>query len=123
MPATETATQKQAERLVRELNALSQQSLISGEVRAFGVSETQYGFYRYDGTEFLPLTNAQWAEAVKPSISRNGTKLKLPEDLSPLIVFEPTSVNTPFKLDLSGPKHSYELRSNGDGRILLVKTQ
>jgi len=123
MPATKTESETQAETLVRELNALSQQALISGEIRAFGLSESDYGLFRYDGSEFRPLANRAWVDDFRPAMTRDGAKLKLTEDVTPLILFEPTSVNTPFTLSLSGSRHSYNLVSEGDGRVTLVTTQ
>ncbi len=123
MPPTESESEKQAERLVRELNALSQQSLISGEIRAFGLSKTDYELYRYDGSDFRSLATVSWVDDFKPTLTRNATKLKTPEETTPLIIFEPTSINTPFKLELSGTPHSYELTSEGNGKVILVKTQ
>ncbi len=123
MPPSKTESEKQAEQLVRELNALSQQALISGEIRAFGLSETNYSLFRYDGSQFTPLTSGEWVDDFRPSLTREETKLKLTEEVTPLILFEPTSINTPFTLTLSGSQYNYDLTSEGDGKVALVKTR
>lgn len=123
LPQSKSETEIQARNLVTQLNALSQDGLISGEIRSFGVSETGYALYRYDGEVFVTAKTADWATALEPALQREGVKVKLPEELSPQILFEPTQISTPFSLALIGPKASFELSSKGDGRIILVKTE
>lgn len=123
LPTPKTDTQTQAETLTRQLNALAQDGLISGEVRGFGVSESGYALYRYDGETFKSVAQGNWAKNLKPALKRNDSKVKLPKEISPQILFEPTQINTPFILDLSGPQARFELQSKGDGRVLLVKTE
>lgn len=116
-------TQIQAESLIRDLNAMAQDGLISGEVRGFGLTEKKFSFYAYNGEDFISAGGSNWSDEIKPGLTRNGEKLKLPETLSPQIIFEPTGLNTPFRLDLSGREDRYELRSEGNGRIILVKAE
>lgn len=123
LPSPKTATQTQAETLTRQLNALSQNGLISGEIQAFGVSEKGYSLYRYDGERFTSVATMDWTENVKIALRRNDTKTKVPEEISPQILFEPTQISTPFILDLSGPRARFELQSKGDGRVVMVKTE
>lgn len=123
IPNPKTPTQRQAEGLTRDLNAMVQDGLISGEVRGFGLTEKQFSFYVYNGEKFIPAGEQNWSDDIKPQFSRNGEKLKLPETLSPQVLFEPTGFNTPFVLDLSGRKSRYEIKSEGDGRVELVKTE
>jgi type II secretion system protein H len=123
LPSTRSETEIQAQTLVRQLNALSQDGLISGEIRGFGLSKTGYALYRYDGEQFISAAAADWPNTVEPALKRNNVIIKLPEDLSPQILFEPTQISTPFVLDLSGPKARFELQSKGDGRVILVKTE
>jgi general secretion pathway protein H len=118
LPSTRSETEIQAQTLVRQLNALSQDGLISGEIRGFGLSKTGY-----DGEQFISAAAADWPNTVEPALKRNNVIIKLPEDLSPQILFEPTQISTPFVLDLSGPKARFELQSKGDGRVILVKTE
>ncbi len=123
IPNPKSPAQIQAEGLTRDLNAMAQEGLISGEVRAFGLTEKQFSFFAYDGEEFIPAGGNIWSDEIRTEFTRNGEKLKLPETLTPQILFEPTSINTPFVLDLSGRKGRYEIRSEGDGRVVLVKTE
>lgn len=123
IPPSKSQAQIQAERLTRDLNAMVQNGLISGEVRGFGLTEKQFSFYAYNGEEFVPAGSGNWSDVLRPELVREGQKLKLPEELSPQIIFEPTGLNDPFTLGLSGPQSSYELRSEGKGRVSLVKTE
>ncbi|CAM3726081.1 prepilin-type N-terminal cleavage/methylation domain-containing protein [Litorimonas haliclonae] len=123
IPNPKSPAQIQAEGLTRDLNAMAQEGLISGEVRAFGLTDKQFSFYAYDGEKFIPAGGNNWSDEIRTEFTRNGEKLELPETLAPQIMFEPTSINTPFVLDLSGRKARYEVRSEGDGRVVLVKTE
>ena len=119
LPPQKSATLKQAENLTRNLNALSQDALISGEIRAFGLSESDYGFYNYDGVAFTPVTTKAWDDNAQINFFRNGEKVKLPETNLPVIIFEPTRRSTVFRLELSDQKGTYRLISTGNGRVAM----
>lgn len=123
VPNPKSETQIEAERLARDLNAMVQDGLISGEVRGFGLTEKQFSFYTYNGEDFVPAGGQNWPDRIKPQLRREGQELELPDEVSPQIIFEPTGLNAPFVIDMSGPNARYELRSEGKGRILLVKTE
>jgi type II secretion system protein H len=123
MPSQKTPTRIQAENFVKAVNGLAQEGLISGEIRALGISQSEYAFYTYDGTDFEILAQTAWNDEVSPSFSIRDNRIALPEDLSAQIIFEPTGLNTEFRLSLSGRKDSFDIVSTGDGRAELVQTE
>lgn len=123
MPSKKSPTRTEAENLVKAINGLIQDGLISGEIRALGVSETEYAFYQYDGTDFEILRQGAWQDDTKPSLSINNNRIPLPENLSAQIIFEPTGINTEFRLSLSGRDDSYDIMSKGEGRADMVQTE
>jgi len=123
MPSKKSPTQTEAETLVKRINGLIQDGLISGEIRALGVSETSYAFYQYDGSNFEVLVQKSWQDDTKPALSINNNRIPLPEDLSAQIIFEPTGINTEFRLNLSGRDDSFDIISSGNGRADLVQTE
>lgn len=123
MPSKKTAAQIQTENIVKGVNGLVQDGLISGEIRALGFSETDYAFYQYDGVNFNILKQGAWTDEVSPSLSLDKRRIALPEDLSPQIIFEPTGINTAFRLNLSGRIESFDIFSAGDGRVEMAKSE
>ena len=121
MPPRKSATLTQAEALAQNLNALSQDALISGDIRAFGLSQTEYALYNYNGEDFVSIATRNWSDKVRVKFSRNGQTVKLPETSLPAIIFEPTRISTVFDLELSDSKGIYTLSSTGDGRVLLSR--
>lgn len=123
LPEKKSPVKAQAETVVNALNAIIQDGLVSGEVRGFGVSETHYALYQYDGTTFNIVEQRVWGNDIEPALSINSRAVKLPEKLSPQILFEPTGVNRPFQLSLLGSQDSYGVSSQGDGRAILTLIQ
>ncbi len=122
VPRGKSDIEQQAVQLTKALNALSQESLISGEIRAFGLSEREFGFYSYDGVEFTLETSKDWADNTRIKLKRNQQVLKVPEVINPLIMFEPTKMNTPFLLNIEGSDVEFNIQSTGDGRVELERT-
>lgn len=123
LPNKQSPVKIQAEALIKAINTLAQNGLVSGEVRGFGLSETHYAFYQYDGVVFNIIEQKHWDENVVPVLRIEGSAVKLPEHLSPQILFEPTGINRPFELNLSGPKDHYQISSEGNGRAILTFVQ
>jgi len=85
MPPRKSATLTQAETLAQNLNALSQDALISGDIRAFGLSQTEYALYNYNGEDFVSIATQNWSDKARVKFSRNGQTVKLPETNLPAI--------------------------------------
>lgn len=123
VPRGKSDVEQQSLHLTKQLNALSQESLISGEIRAFGLSEREFGFYSYDGVEFVLEASEDWADRTQLTFTRNQQSLKIPETINPLIIFEPTKINTPFLLRIQDVTAEFEIRSLGDGRVSLERVE
>lgn len=122
MPQPKSTLDKEAERLVVELNALAQDGLISGSVNAVGFSEGGYALYRFENSDWAEQASREWRESYHMTFSRNSAKLELPKNLEPIILFQPTGLSTPFELTLSNGDQNYVIETRGDGRVNLVKS-
>jgi len=117
-----SALEKQAERLNSELNALAQDGLISGSVNAAGFSEEGYALYSFENSEWTERVSDEWQDSYRITFTRASAKLNLPKTTDPIVMFQPTGLSTPFELTLSDSDLKYSLRTEGDGRIQLIKS-
>ena len=46
----------------------------------------------------------------------------MPKTTDPIIMFQPTGLSTPFELTLSDRDAKYALKTDGDGRVNLIKS-
>jgi len=122
MPTPKSALDKQAERLTSQLNALAQDGLISGSVNAAGFSEDGYSLYTFENSEWTERVKGEWEDSYRLTLTRASAKLDMPKTAEPIIMFQPTGLSTPFELTLSGRDITYALKTEGDGRVELVKS-
>lgn len=117
-----SSIEKQAERLSVELNALAQDGLISGSVNAAGFSEEGYALYSFENSEWTERVSGEWQDNYRLTLKRASAKLDIPKKTDPIIMFQPTGLSTPFELTLSDSEITYALKTEGDGRVELVKS-
>lgn len=109
-----------ADMMLKETNAAAQSSLLTGETMALGLSETSYGVMRYREGEWQAVDSRRLPETVRLSMEKEGSSVKLSEDIVPLGLFEPTGTATPFTVKISGLDTAYTLNSAGDGRLVMA---
>ncbi len=122
MEPPKPALEKQAERLTSELNALAQDGLISGSVNAAGFSKDGYALYTFKNSEWTERVKGEWQDSYRLTLTRASAKLDMPKTVEPIIMFQPTGLSTPFELTLSDRDMTYALKTEGDGRVELVKS-
>ncbi len=122
MEPPKPALEKQAERLTSELNALAQDGLISGSVNAAGFSKNGYALYTFENSEWTERVKGEWQDSYRLTLIRASAKLDMPKTVEPIIMFQPTGLSTPFELTLSDRDMTYALKTEGDGRVELVKS-
>lgn len=122
MEPPKPALEKQAERLTSELNALAQDGLISGSVNAAGFSKDGYALYTFENSEWTERVKGEWQDSYRLTLTRASAKLDMPKTVEPIIMFQPTGLSTPFELTLSDRDMTYALKTEGDGRVELVKS-
>ena len=121
IPTPKSALETQAPKLAKQLNALAQEGIISGQVTAAGFSGEGYTLYGYEREEWIVLHEQDWDEPYRLTLKRNDTQLAVPEELVPLITFSPNGLSTIFELSLSDGERGFTLEDSGNGRVLIVK--
>jgi len=119
MPKDPPASREVSDALVNRLNQLAQDSLLSGQPAAFGMSKSNLSFYRYDGEDWAAGETQNWPSDLTVSLSKDGEEVKLTDEAVPLILFEPIGSSSVFTLTLSDFDGRYRLSSRGDGRVVL----
>lgn len=107
------------EALLMRLNAAAEDSLMTGQPKAFGVSSKSYGLYEYIDAKWEISGEAEWPETVTASLEKDGNRVELKSKLAPLVSFDPTGLSSVFDLTLNGDDMSLCLSSIGDGRVTL----
>ena len=122
-PATKSALDKQAQIILGSLNQLAQNSIITGRVSAAGFSRSGYVLYEFTNNDWEVLASAEWDERYRLIYKRAESRLDLPKEAEPSILFQPTGLSTPFELVISDHDNEYTLLTSGDGRVALRKNQ
>lgn len=117
-----SALEKQAETLASQLNALAQDGLITGSVNAAGFSKDGYALYTFENSEWTERVSDDWQDSYRLTFTRASAKLDMPKEKEPIIMFQPTGLSTPFELTLADRDLKFSLKTEGDGRIALVKS-
>lgn len=118
-----SALEKQATLLTSQINALAQDGLISGSVNAVGFSRDGYTLYSFENSEWTERVTDEWEENYRMTLKRVSAKLEMPKTTEPIIMFQPTGLSTPFEFTLSDRDTKYALKTSGDGKVELVKSQ
>lgn len=108
-----------AEQMSQDLNQAAQESILSGEPFALGLSRAQYALMRYEEEGWRAGVSRPWGEDMEAALRAAGEPKPLTDKLLPLIMFEPTGVSQIFELTLSGEDGSYILSSQGSGRVVM----
>ena len=122
VPKPKSSLEKQAVLLTGQLNALAQDGLISGSVKAAGFSKDGYALYAFENSEWTERVSAEWENSYRLSLTRTSATLEIPKTTEPIMVFQPTGLSTPFELTLSDRDMSYTVSTSGDGRVDFIKS-
>lgn len=121
-PKPKSALEQQAATLASQLNALAQDGLITGSVNAAGFSNDGYALYTFENSEWTERASGEWQDSYRLTFTRASAKLDMPKEKEPIIMFQPTGLSTPFELTLADRDLKFSLKTEGDGRIALVKS-
>ena len=117
LPSPKPAALTQGEQLTRDLNRAAQNSLTTGAPYGFGMSKTGYGIYAYREELWDLAGEVTWDAGLTPDLTLENVPVKLRDTLAPMVVFEPTGMNAPFSVMLSGEDARFEIISSGAGAI------
>lgn len=117
VPDKKPAVQRFSENLIRDLNLAAQTSLISGQPTGFGLTRDGYIIYSYQDEAWAQRTSKSWPDNVSVRFEKDRRRIELPRKALPIIVFEPTGQSDIFQLSLRQNNLSFDLHSEGDGRI------
>ncbi len=106
-----------AAQMNQDLNQAAQQSLLSGEPFALGLSRENYAIMRYEEAGWRADLSRPWGENIDPALSTGGEPKSLTDKLLPHVMFEPTGISQIFELTLRGEDGIYILSSQGSGRV------
>lgn len=119
LPKDKPDIERFAEALVSDLNGAAQASLLTGRPTALGLSEDTYAILMFEQGEWKTAKEQVWPDRIFTTFSRDNVEFDLPEDLTPLAIFEPIGQATAFTLSLEKDAYRFRLGSNGDGRVVL----
>ena len=109
-----------SETFMVRVNAAAQQSIITGAPAALGISQSEYGLYVFEGGQWTLTGSEEFPDDITVSFVKDAAEIKLPEEIAPLAIFEPTGLGPHFTLTVQSEDRRYELSSEGDGRVNLI---
>ena len=119
LPEDKPEIESFAETLVGDLNSAAQESLLSGRPTGLGLSEDTYAILSFNDGEWQTVKELDWPERAYAKFSKDEVNIDLPEDLTPVAIFEPIGQATVFKLTVEKDNNAFQLESKGDGRVTL----
>jgi len=117
IPEEKTSAESFRDTLIRDLNLASQNSLISGEPTAFGLTRDGYVIYAFADEAWTQRDQKAWPDNTSIRFEKDFRRLELPREPLPIIVFEPTGQSDIFGLSIRQDNQRFDLHSEGDGRI------
>ncbi len=117
IPDKKPVAQNFTDDLVRDLNLAAQTSLISGQPSGLGLTRDGYIIYNFQDEVWRQSDQKNWPENVSVRFEKDRRRLELPRKALPIIIFEPTGQSDIFRLTLRQNNLSFDLYSDGDGRI------
>ena len=109
----------QGRQILQQFDMLSQDTIVSGQPRAFGLTSDGYVFYEYAENEWRVSSETEWPEDATIQFFREDIEIDLPPEPIPMILFEPLGLSTPFSLEIAGDEGTLILSGEGDGRVFM----
>jgi len=116
-PESKSDLEVQAEHLTVRLNAMAQDSLVTGKVSAVGINQEGYALYHYAEGEWESFRSEDWADDFRITLERDDVKLELPEEITPGILFYPTAQSHAFEISITDGGTEHMIMSLGDNRV------
>ena len=121
LPRDKPAIDTQSQSLTSLMNAASQASLVTGRPHAFGLSKDRYAVFEFMEGEWVQRQTLDRPDALTVELRKNDIRIKLEDEIVPIVVFEPTGLSTSFELILTQDRRTETLTSSGDGRVEWVR--
>lgn len=119
LPSAKPPALVYADSMTRDLNRAAQNAMTAGSPYGFGLSPSGYSIYAFENEVWTPVNSADTEGSVAAALEIEGAPVKdLPES-GPLIVFEPTGMNRPFSVMVSGDKARFEVIADGAGKTVM----
>jgi len=117
VPSRKPIMEEAGKSILRQFSLAAQDSIISGQSRAFGFYEDAYIFYRFDDGEWVLETETPWPRDISLEFYKDAVKIDIPEEPVPLVVFEPIGLSTPFSLWIESDERTLVFSSDGNGEV------
>ncbi len=122
LPREKPVIETQGHMLARQLETAAQASVITGVSQGFGVYEDGYVFYSFVDGEWAVESETLWPDDISVRFYKEDVRLDLPEEPSPVVIFEPLGLSTNFGLRIEANDQVLMFSSKGDGKVMLEKS-
>jgi len=119
MRPPENAERTFREDFVLRLNQTVKESIYTGRVNALSVSERGLHLMMYADREWQVTREFPFEDIASMQLHIDNERVELPDEVAPLILFEPTGEVTNFQLIVRGFDEDISLFNSPDGSILL----
>lgn len=110
-----------SEQFLVRVNNAAERSVITGVPAALGVSKTGYALFNFANGEWTITGEDDFPDDVRVSFTKDKTQIKLPDEPTPIAVFEPTGLGPDFALVMQSPARRFEMVTHGNGRVTRVE--
>jgi len=122
-PRGDSSGKSRGQDMLRALIQASEDSIVTGQPQAFGLSDEAFLFYEFADGEWTVKTETEWPKDLTVSFYKDDVEIDIPDEPVPLVIFEPIGLSTPFSLWLEDDDFTMIFSSPGDGRISLEEDQ
>lgn len=111
---TDTVSAAMAAQVTRFLD----DGAVRGEMRALGTGVDALVLFRHDGRAWSRVADLSWPDDARVTLDRGGTRVELPDEATPTLLFEPYGTVPDFTLTLAARDAQYILSADARGRIV-----
>ncbi|MEM9600708.1 MAG: hypothetical protein AAF926_06770, partial [Pseudomonadota bacterium] len=118
VPEPRSETDRVSEAMEMQIDRFLTDGALSGEMRALGPHAGGLVLFRHDGLSWSETAELAWPNDARIVLKRVGERADLPEEPSPLLLFEPYGAAPDFTITLQARDAAYVLGADAQGRIV-----
>lgn len=117
LPKPRSETDRVSASMAAQVSRFLDDGAVAGEMRALGADVDALVLFRHDGREWSRVVDLRWPEEARVTLDQADTRIELPDEATPTLLFEPYGAVPDFILTFGAREAHYVLSSNDRGQI------
>jgi prepilin-type N-terminal cleavage/methylation domain-containing protein len=117
LPKARSETDRVSASMAAQVSRFLDNGAVAGEMRALGADVDALVLFRHDGREWSRAAGLPWPDDARVTLDQDGTRIELPDEATPTLLFEPYGSVPDFALTFGARDALYTLSANDRGQI------